>query len=441
MYETLSFILGFMSVLHIHNIWVSDSHPRMSVNIKRVSVFVNSNHSDGRVFKLAESWESLLEEIANKLSVEPKLIYSQAGAVIDDIELIRDDDVLYVSSGEPFWKTQLDDHQVKCSQQSGVGSHIEASHCKHEGTDWLKLNVGGKCFITTRNTLISNAPGSMLERMFSEDATHRGLSSSVDKTGAYLIDRSPVYFEPILNYLRHGELVIDKTIDPLGVLEEARFFGVLELVEQLEARVADDQPATDATPITRREFVMHLIHTPTTTELRCQGVNFTRIDLSKLDLRNINFRFTSMKNADLSGANLAECNFERADMYGCVLDGAKLMGVRMLCVNLEGASMKNCCFEDPAGKQAYLEGANLKYVNFEGSSMAGVNLRVATLRKANLQNCDLRGAILAGADMEDADLTGSDLQEANLRGANLNGAYLELIINPLHMSQTIPQGR
>lgn len=35
------------------------------------------------------------------------------------------------------------------------------------------------------------------------------------------------------------------------------------------------------------------------------------------------------------------------------------------------------------------------------------------------------------------DLSGSDLQEANLRGANLKDAAFELMLTPLHMSQTI----
>lgn len=37
-----------------------------------------------------------------------------------------------------------------------------------------------------------------------------------DVHGAYLIDRSPEYFEPILNFLRHGQLIINEGINIRG---------------------------------------------------------------------------------------------------------------------------------------------------------------------------------------------------------------------------------
>ena len=41
----------------------------------------------------------------------------------------------------------------------------------------------------------------------------------------------------------------------------------------------------------------------------------------------------------------------------CVcLQGANLLGVMMLCSNAEGASLRGCNFEDPAGVKANLEG-------------------------------------------------------------------------------------
>ncbi|MGH0149347.1 UNVERIFIED_CONTAM: hypothetical protein FKN15_015113, partial [Acipenser sinensis] len=91
-----------------------------------------------------------------------------------------------------------------------------------------------------------------------------------------------------------------------GVLEEARFFGIEQLAEQLEVAIKNSQPPEDHSPISRKEFVRFLLATPTKSELRCQGAN--------------------------------------------------LQGVKMLCSNAEGASLRGCNFEDPSGLKANLEG-------------------------------------------------------------------------------------
>jgi len=315
---------------------------------------------------------------------------------------------------------------------------------KSDLNQWVTLNVGGQKFMTSKATLFIREPGCMLARMFANEELSM-MPSTTDNDGAYLIDRSPKYFEPILNYLRTGNLIIDPNVSPEGVLEEARYYGIDSIIPKLESMTKTTSLPRDKRPLTRRDVIDVLLGTSTSSairdksdlELRFQGVDLEAADLSRLDLRHINFKYANLRGANLAGANLSWSLLERADLSQCNLEGAQLLGVKMNCANLEGANLKGSNFEDPAGSRANLEGVNLKGANLEGSIMAGINLRVATLKNVNMQNCDLRMSVLAGADLEFCNLSGSDLHEANLRGANLKDATLELMLTPLHMSQTV----
>ena len=393
-----------------------------------IIVFVNGCETGGARLAVQSTLEDTLQGAGALLNVRrAKKILTKNGLQITNVASLHDGDIVYISSSDD----QIGTKSTATAESSDVPMMLPG--------DWITLNVGGRLFTTTRSTLTTKEPDSMLARMFAGSGTNgrQSWQSAVDASGAYLIDRSPSYFEPILNYLRSGELVVDIGTNSRGVLAEAKFYGIVSLIDLLEAKIRNEEPASDNTPFTRRSLIAKLIGTPPDWELRCQGVNFEGANLSKLDMRHVNFKYAVLHDANLSLANLSFCNFERADLSGVRMDGANLLGVKMLCANLERASMRGCNFEDPAGSHANMEGANMKQVDLEGSHMAGVNLRVATLKNANLQNCDLRGAVLAGADLENCDLSGCDLQEANLRGANLKGAAFELMLNPLHMSQAV----
>ncbi|UYV76519.1 KCTD5 [Cordylochernes scorpioides] len=127
--------------------------------------------------------------------------------------------------------------------QASTSSEMEDRETSRN-KEWIRLNVGGTYFLSTRTTLCRD-PNSFLSRLCQEDPD---LNSDKDETGAYLIDRDPEYFSPVLNFLRHGKLVLNKNLAEeekgykkklcvTGVLEEAEFYNVTELIKLVRLRI------------------------------------------------------------------------------------------------------------------------------------------------------------------------------------------------------------
>ncbi|CAF1116503.1 unnamed protein product [Rotaria magnacalcarata] len=101
-------------------------------------------------------------------------------------------------------------------------------------TDWILLNVGGKHFLTTRTTL--SREKSFLSRLCQNESN---LKTDVDEQGAYLIDRDPNYFTVVLNYLRHGKLILETNLVEEGLLEEAEFYNLQTLIDLAKERIRE----------------------------------------------------------------------------------------------------------------------------------------------------------------------------------------------------------
>ena len=95
--------------------------------------------------------------------------------------------------------------------------------------DWVKLDVGGTKFKTTRGTLTS-APESLLAKMFDPDSERPPAALSED--GYYLIDACPRAFAIILNWLRYESkgchssgriLWSSRTLSEIGSFEESSY--------------------------------------------------------------------------------------------------------------------------------------------------------------------------------------------------------------------------
>ncbi|XP_058860854.1 SH3KBP1-binding protein 1 [Acipenser ruthenus] len=91
----------------------------------------------------------------------------------------------------------------------------------------IHLNVGGKRFSTSRQTL-TWVPDSFFSSLLSGR-----ISTLKDETGAIFIDRDPTVFATILNFLRTKELH-PRNINVLLLMHEAEFYGITPLVRKLQ---------------------------------------------------------------------------------------------------------------------------------------------------------------------------------------------------------------
>ncbi|CAG0901056.1 unnamed protein product [Cyprideis torosa] len=144
-----------------------------------------------------------------------------------------------------------------------------SSESSSVGKQWVRLNVGGTVFMTTKTTLCRD-PNSFLARLRREDE----LTSDRDETGAFLIDRDPAYFGPVLNFLRHDKLVLNRDLAEEGVLEEAEFCNITDLIKLLKDQITSGDRLS-LTGDDTKNHVYRVIH--------CHEEELTRVVYSMSD--------------------------------------------------------------------------------------------------------------------------------------------------------------
>lgn len=89
--------------------------------------------------------------------------------------------------------------------------------------DTIRLNVGGKVFVTSSTTLNNAGRDSMLSAMIDVDWR-------VKPNEELFIDRNPAYFSVLLDLLRTGEVHIPPGMSERALHREALFYGLLDHV-------------------------------------------------------------------------------------------------------------------------------------------------------------------------------------------------------------------
>eukprot|EP01132_Coremiostelium_polycephalum_P005781 gene5781-7191_t len=89
----------------------------------------------------------------------------------------------------------------------------------------------------------------MLSLMFKKDSTWK---HARDDQGCILIDADPRYFLVILNYLRHGELIVEPNLNYYGVLTLGKYFQIKPIIDLIEY---EENDATSWATILEDNFI------------------------------------------------------------------------------------------------------------------------------------------------------------------------------------------
>ncbi|XP_049401003.1 FH protein interacting protein FIP2 isoform X2 [Solanum stenotomum] len=275
----------------------------------------------------------------------------------------------------------------------------------------VRLNIGGRKFCTTLDTLTQREPDSMLAAMFSG----RHTICQESEKGHIFVDRDGKHFRHILNWLRDGVIPPLKDSEYAQLLREAEYYQLLGLVDGIKSalskRKEDEELGTELTRI-------DIIKCIQSDRVRFRGINLSGLDLSKLDLSFVDFSYACLKTVFFSRANLQCAKFRgRCEFTGANLRGAVLAGANLQSANLQDACLIGCSFCGADLRSAHLQTADLTNANLEGANLEGANLKGAKLTNANLKGANLQRAYLRHVNLRDTHLEGAKLDGANLLGA------------------------
>lgn len=187
---------------------------------------------------------------------------------------------------------------------------------KSMGNDkkWVMLNVGGTYFMTSRSTLTKSTPQNSPLHRISSNSTN--VEWERDEKGAYMIDRDPIYFQSVLNFLRHGHLLLSRDVPEEAILLEAEHFNLPELIKTTKQRLNNRERW-------RRIYNDQLLQHPASINLASQSL--------QLDLQPEDINLTAPTNYLYPQLNY--CSMPTAQSQSFQHQLGKVSGLRQLCAN------------------------------------------------------------------------------------------------------------
>jgi len=180
--------------------------------------------------------------------------------------------------------------EVDTLKKSWESFQSNSSNLQIQFPNKIKLDIGGKCFTTTLNTL-TIVGGSFFSGMFSGK-----FPVQVDSNGSYFVDRDPELFPYILNFLR-GIVPDVKNItkrELIALKQEAIFFQIEELKNWIEELLAKSKNQFDKSRVPSTVTLSEDCKVATYNGGGSGWVNFDLTPTMTKDRRKIQFTFSAI---------------------------------------------------------------------------------------------------------------------------------------------------
>lgn len=168
--------------------------------------------------------------------------------------------------------------------------------------------------VTTRATLQQATQSEVLSQLL------KGIPPD-ESSPSVFVDRDYNHVLPLINYLRTKHLCISLNTSRQGVLQEARYFQIPEVIKELEASCGGM-----GAEITREQMLDVLLANPSGTPVRLRGLNLSYLQLSRLDLSHAILDLANMTGVTLRDADMTKVSAARVQLSNASLCRANLSG-------------------------------------------------------------------------------------------------------------------
>ncbi|KYQ90646.1 BTB/POZ domain-containing protein [Tieghemostelium lacteum] len=312
-------------------------------------------------------------------------------------------------------QSQMPSHQIQQQQATvNTANMINNNYINIRGNLLdksmpINFNVGGTLFATSLRT-ISTYPQSLLFKVVELQI------DLVLKDEVIFIDRNPIYFPSILDFMRSGKYCApikstSSSINQKGLIMESEFFKLPQMAEQIKNE-----------PELSRVEIIKIINASYDYP-RLRGLYLCKTNFHGLDLNCATFEYSNLSECTFQSTLLTNVNFFNAKLDRVLFKNSKASNSTFSNCEITNSQFTNNVCLEIASVNSNFSNSNLANSIFSCSNFTGSNFRNTKLHGCDFTNCNLSHCDFTNASIDgNTNFSGSIMKNCVFEGVDLSVA-------------------